>query len=1238
MLSRLRAAILLLVVLVGVPHAAAGEPEARWTAGDADALVDLSLRAAQRGGPDAVARLLIIAAVADDASAGKAATALEALAGSSSPVAADARWIARATAPEPAVEWRGLEGIDLDDGASPWPGLVRTFLVLGPFADTGGGLARREGPETDEHHYASADYSWGVYAVRPRRSLVASVRPRGVPLDLYIHPREESCTYLDAAVVVPSAGNIVVNVAASGTFRLQWDRQDVASDENVHGEMWLDRAAVRVAAGAGDHLLSLKVCTGARPDEGRARVRFADEAGRDLALATSSDPVRLDAVLDRLRAATPKVSAERLRTPLEAAIDAPPELALVAAVTRVLGGADDLRATRAPGLLDAVTGSPALSADQLALAGWVSPSDANSSGWLTQALERARREKDDETAAFAQRELVELRMRGGLVDLAKATADEAPFAAQHDASARLLRARVKESLGGSGLGVAALADLEAITQTEGSRTPLAVWRGIARLAGGRPATELAALQKLSELHAGYRGSDLIDAYAMMGGDTVERVALAHLLDQTRIDNVLRIGQMLLGAGRYEAARQTFTLATELGPNLPDGFEGLARALRALDPTAPQSPAVLDALTRASELTPGDPRLTAEMSFRKGEVTNEPVLGDDARWLVAPEVFLARAKQKPAGADVFSRLLHWKKVVALHPDQRVSEVIHYAREIGIEPRTEDERYESIPSSYGGELLLARVHRKDGTVVAPDEQDAYGPMVRWPKLARGDVVEIAVRSWTSGPVGRRGDMPYYFFEPVGGTDTNPTLFYEMVIIAPKATPLAFDVVGGAPDERNTSTEGDRTETHLVWNTPPTVRDEPLSPMLSELVPVVVGSLYPSWDVFLDWYEGAVEGFTTPDEQVKRLAEELTAGKTTREAKVDALFDFVADDIRYVNFTSGEWWLPNRPQELLARRQGDCDDKAMLLITLLRAVGIEAKEVLVQTRYTAQRRLLGMAGAAIPLFDHGIVFLPGEKGAPGRFLDATSPQSRLGVVPGMDSGAVVLLVEDKAHVIETPTSPAADHGVDGKWTIELDPQGGGKLTARERHTGDLGFRLRSNLAEPDTRAQYVEQNLVAGYFPSITVDPQIDYESELAGGAASVGYRATSRSIARREGNDLVVTIAPATPLTAQLAPLPERTLPVELPPYVAPQERRMTIEIVAPPSHVFAEPPPDGEANEPGLGRATVKLTLSADKRRATMVRDVALEAWRIPLADYPRWRRWLQHVDGLLLRSLRLVPR
>src|SRR5580704_17887893 len=225
------------------------------------------------------------------------------------------------------------------------------------------------------------------------------------------------------------------------------------------------------------------------------------------------------------------------------------------------------------------------------------------------------------------------------------------------------------------------------------------------------------------------------------------------------------------------------------------------------------------------------------------------------------------------------------------------------------------------------------------------------------------------------------------------------------------------------------------------------------------MVVGSTFKTWSDFRAWYAEAVRGFTEPDEEVRRLAAELTKGKTTRDEKLRALFDFVADDIRYVNYQSGEWWLPNRPQQLLARREGDCDDKAMLLITLLKAVGIDAQEVMVQTRLTGQPTIILAKNAAVPLFDHGIAFLPGPGG--GTYLDATSPQSRLGPLPSMDAKAVALRMDSGAsEIVRLPPSNPDEHGSSVMWTITLHPDGSGDLAGEERHVGDGAFWLRTNL----------------------------------------------------------------------------------------------------------------------------------------------------------------------------------
>ena len=92
----------------------------------------------------------------------------------------------------------------------------------------------------------------------------------------------------------------------------------------------------------------------------------------------------------------------------------------------------------------------------------------------------------------------------------------------------------------------------------------------------------------------------------------------------------------------------------------------------------------------------------------------------------------------------------------------------------------------------------MHRAAGGVAFAEEQKSEGgrASIRWPDLKTGDVVEVAVRSWTSGPVGRRGDPPFYFMDYAGSLVTHPLLYNEVVVDSPADHPLAVDICTDKP----------------------------------------------------------------------------------------------------------------------------------------------------------------------------------------------------------------------------------------------------------------------------------------------------------------------------------------------------------------------------------------------------------------------------------------------------------
>lgn len=1209
-----------------------GRPAAtRWTAAAPDAMVDLWAPRARGEGPEAMAALALLDTLADRAAGGRVLEVLRGVGAGKGAVAEQARWLAAAYDPAP---------------SAPPAGLVQPLAVLGPFQDSGGRLTEPDIAESDPAVWADrgASYAWGVYDVRWRDALPVTSSARGLPLDLYVYPRSETCTYVASRITIAAAGPIVVNAASAGAVRLIWDGQTIAKSEELHESAIFDRLAVRVEASAGEHLLAARVCSGAPEDDGRVRLRIAAPDGSPAPFAASSDlaPLRGKGFA--------KTKFQAVKTAIDRALvvgpKSAPETTLWAAIVRTQGGVDDLRTPRAPGLLDAVAKHPGTDGDRLAMVGWVAPFGALRSGWLNSARDRAVTAHDDETADFAARRLAIARLDSGWSDWAWAALSAGPFTRATDLEAEALRVRARSELGGEAGRRVEIAKLAKLAKAAGERASVSSWEVIAAFARDLdPPLELAARDELARRSPGRFDAARVRASRLLGGEAVARAAAdavrtGGLSEGAEIGDVAR---QLEAAGRRSDALAFLRQAAPLAPNRASVLGAYADMLFASP--LPADRTIADAaLARTRALDPGDAKRRAETDLRlggEGEGKAARAVGDE-RWMVPSETFLARAKAQPAKkGEVADRQLHWVRAVTLHDDRRISQLIHYSREIVIAPRTQEELYEQLPiEGDESELLRARVYRATGEVAFAEEQksDRGRPVVRWPDLKTGDVVEIALRSWTVGPIGRRGDPPFYFLDFAGAPTTHPLLYNEVVINSPKAKPLAIDVLHGQPDRLLRTDEGARQVVRYIWDKPPQFADEPYAPKPSEVYPTLVGSTFASWDEFRVWYRGAIAGFTEPDDQVRRLAAELTKGKATRQEKLKALFDFVADDIRYVNYVSGEWWLPNRPQQLLARRQGDCDDKAILLITLLKTVGIDATEVLIQTRYTRQPSVLLSTKAAIPLFDHGIAFLPARGGEPAVWLDATSPQSRLGPVPSMDVRTYSLFVsEGGAQMVSTPKGSADDYGSQSRWTVRLKPTGAADIEADEVHRGDQAFDLRTHLREKDARSQWVEQNLLAGWIPQVQVDPEVDFTPELAKGEARVAYKARSEALGRREGTDLVVSLAPLMTYTSLYAPLPKRTLPVVLPPRMAPSSMVHVVKLVAPAGLAPGALPPGGEEAGGEFGRAALTVARDpADPNVVVLTRTLTFDLDIVPVDKYAAWRSWLTRVDSLLHRSVRFV--
>lgn len=238
--------------------------------------------------------------------------------------------------------------------------------------------------------------------------------------------------------------------------------------------------------------------------------------------------------------------------------------------------------------------------------------------------------------------------------------------------------------------------------------------------------------------------------------------------------------------------------------------------------------------------------------------------------------------------------------------------------------------------------------------------------------------------------------------------------------------------------------------------------------------------SWEQIGRWYAGLEKDRRAPSSEVRAKADELTKGLTNDLDKVQALYDYVAKNFRYVSLSLGLGrYQPHAAGDVLHNQYGDCKDKHTLLASLLEAENLHASSVLINSS-----RKLDPDVPSPSQFDHVITMLP--MGQEEVWMDTTAEVApfRLLAYTLRHKQALVIPASGVPHLEETPAdTPMPDSEiseVDGKIN-EI-----GKLEAHVHYTfrGDEELMLRSIFRRvPEAQWQRVVENVNAGIGGDVT-----------------------------------------------------------------------------------------------------------------------------------------------------------
>ena len=221
-----------------------------------------------------------------------------------------------------------------------------------------------------------------------------------------------------------------------------------------------------------------------------------------------------------------------------------------------------------------------------------------------------------------------------------------------------------------------------------------------------------------------------------------------------------------------------------------------------------------------------------------------------------------------------------------------------------------------------------------------------------------------------------------------------------------------------------------------------------------PNVQLTTFQSWDEVGQWYAELQKTRIVPNDPIRAKTADLIRGKTNERDKIQALYEYVAKNFRYVSLSLGQGrYQPHAASDVMSNEYGDCKDKHTLFAAMLNAAGLSAYPALMNSG-----RNIDVAMPSPGQFNHVITAIP--LGTDTLWADTTAEVApfQLLAPPLRDKKVLLIPAAGAARIESTPTRPPFQFSE--VVTVEGEVSELGKLTAHTklvlRGDSELLFRI--------------------------------------------------------------------------------------------------------------------------------------------------------------------------------------
>jgi len=354
---------------------------------------------------------------------------------------------------------------------------------------------------------------------------------------------------------------------------------------------------------------------------------------------------------------------------------------------------------------------------------------------------------------------------------------------------------------------------------------------------------------------------------------------------------------------------------------------------------------------------------------------------------------------------------------------------------------DSTYEKV------EIIYAKTIRPDGEVLLVGEKDirdvskylnfplysnARAKIISMPEVAIGAIIEYRIKIKREELINKKDFVLSYRIQ-----ESEPILKANLEIIIPENREVYTKVINQEYNKSgiNLSPKIFKEENKKIYRYEfkdiPQIIPESNSPPHSQINTTILFSTFESWEEIYRWWWDLAKDKMGSDENIKKKVKEITKDKTSLEEKIRAIYNFVAEDIRYVAIEYGQaGYTPHKAQDIFMNKYGDCKDKTILLVAMLKEIGVEAYPVLIGTEdyYNLEEDFPAI------FFNHCITAIKIDKKI--QFVDPTCEVCSFEDLPSDDQERKVLLFkEDSFEILPIPLSSSERNLIEYEMKIEVD-----------------------------------------------------------------------------------------------------------------------------------------------------------------------------------------------------------